>query len=471
MKYLSVVDSAFLRMESRRTPMHIGVLLIFKQLENAPRDQLNRLIELYRDTPVKLFPFNSKLKKGVYFKLRPAWEKDNKIDLDYHVRHLALPAPGGERELGILVERLHSNALDFSRPLWEFHLIEGLANNRFAVYMKTHHSVTDGVGGMQLLKNWLSADINPGNLPPWAIQPKRKAVHKNSAQEPLRSPGTSDDKEHSKGGRIAMLRGHWNATAQLSKALLQMADKNENPDGGIYSVLDTPQSFFNQAVTQQRRLATQLFSATRIRSVADKSNCTMNDVFLTLVGTAVRRYLLEINELPCNSLIASVPLALSRPRNQFGNSVAGFICPLKTELSDPVVRLQKISSITKRSIYQLRSLPRDALKQFSVATLLPIVASQISGLGAKMPCLFNLAISSVNAGKSKSYLEGAELEAIYPVSVLFDGNALNVSIVSYADTVAFSFTGCREAIPSLQRIAVYAGDALNYLEGRVQEIA
>ena len=147
MKYLSPLDAAFLRMESPRTPMHVGALMTFKLPDKAPRDFLQRLLKRMREHPFMPEPFGCKLARGRFSRVAPAWV-ETRLDMDYHLRHSALPYPGGERELGQLVARLHSHPLDLSKPLWEAHVIEGLENNRFAIYFKAHHCAIDGMGAM-----------------------------------------------------------------------------------------------------------------------------------------------------------------------------------------------------------------------------------------------------------------------------------------------------------------------------------
>ena len=150
-KLLNLLDLSFVLMETRQTPMHVAGLQTFMLPAGAPRDYPRKVYEYLRSFPVTAAPFNYRLRGVGSGRLRPTFEVAEKIDLDYHLRHSALPYPGGERELGILVSRLHSNPMDLDRPLWEIHLIEGLQGGRFALYCKLHHSLADGVSGVGLL--------------------------------------------------------------------------------------------------------------------------------------------------------------------------------------------------------------------------------------------------------------------------------------------------------------------------------
>lgn len=456
MSYLNAQDASFLHMESTRTPMHVGGLLVFKLPESADKDYLNRLFDRMLNSPVVSAPYNLRLRKGLLSNVAPAWTTAKKIDIDYHVRHSALPYPGGEKELGILVARLHSNHMDMERPLWEFHLIEGLENRRFAIYMKTHHAMIDGLGAMKMIKQWLSNDpLKASHVAPWSVSyGKRKARATLTSAKP-------------KPGPIKAVHQKVKASGELVSKLQEMMDVEKNPEGGIYSALHTPRTLFNQHISPQRRLATQLYDVSRFKKLQKETGATVNDICLAIIAGATRRYLQELEVLPDESLIVSIPVGLPRPDGTVGNAAVGFACPLATDVDEPEQRLKAISSITGRTKQQLKSLSQEALKQFSIMGIAPLMLGQLTGLGMQMPPIFNLVVSNVIATRHKLYLQDAELEAMYPISILFDGYALNITVVGYDDRLALGFTGCRNALPSLQRLAVYTGDALSELEKSV----
>ncbi|MGH8528913.1 MAG: WS/DGAT/MGAT family O-acyltransferase [Nevskiales bacterium] len=455
LKYLSPIDAAFLRMESKRTPMHVGAMMTFRLPEEAPPDFLRQLIARMREHPFMPPPFGARLASGRLARVAPAWQ-EVPVDMDYHLRHSALPYPGGERELGRLVERLHSHPLDLSRPLWECHIIEGLENRRFALYFKAHHCAIDGMGAMSMVQKWLSTDPKDDRgLGPWVLAskpPKSEIVgDKASLWTRLKKPARA---------AADQARGF----KELVKGLRTMT---RGEDSGTRAAMSTPRSRFNVAVSQQRRLGTQILDLKRLKAVADASGTSVNDVLLAVCGGAVRRYLLEYEALPEKALLASVPVALPRPDGSAGNAVAGFTVPLGTNLDDPNERLKLIHRVTKRSKQELMSMPLTALSQFALLGLSPLILGQMLGVLPKMPPFFNFVVSNVVLSKHPLYLMGAELEAMYPVSFLFDGYALNITLVGYTDRVAVGFLGCREAIPRLQRLAVYTRDALTELEKAV----
>lgn len=455
MKFLSPVDAAFVRLETPRTPMNFGALLTFKLPDNAPRSYLLELFAYMKSKPVITPPFCYKLSQSRRTKLVPAWDEVVNLDIDYHMRHSSLPYPGGERELGVLVARLHSNNMDLTRPPWECHLIEGLANNRFAIYIKAHHSAMDGVGALKVIKAWLSEDPRFANAPgPWALplpeQPASEEPHIRGFAQALKAT-----------------REHMRAAVELGKKLKSMNVKKDNPEGGLYSAMSTPRTLFNQPITQQRRLATQLFELSRLKALSAATGSTINDLCLAICGSAMRRYLLELNALPEVPMIASVPIGLARSDGKPGNAVAGFVVPLATEQADPLKRLKIINAVTTRTKQQMLSMSFTALQQFTLLGLSPLIFGQMTGLANKMQPMFNVIVSNVVGSKHKLYLRGAELESMFPISVLFDGYALNITIIGYSDRIAVGITGCRDAIPHVQRLAVYTGDALAEMERAV----
>ena len=450
MKYLSPIDAAFLRMESKRTPMHVGSMMTFKLPPGAPPDFVRNLMLQMRDRPFMPEPFGYRLAQGPLGKLAPAWEPAT-VDMEYHLRHSALPYPGGERELGVLVARMHSHPLDLSRPLWECHLIEGLEGGRFALYFKAHHCAIDGMGAVGMVRKWLSVDPTHMETPgPWVLgtKPPRPAQEPQGLLERLKKPANAAS-EQLKGAR------------DLVKALRAMM---QGDDSSTRAAMNTPRSRFNVAVSQQRRLGTQILELPRVKAVADAAKCTVNDVMLGIVAGALRHYLFDTSTLPEKSLLASVPVAIAQKAGSGANAAAGFVVPLGTQLNDPLARLDGIKRITARAKTDLQAMPREAQMQFALMGITPLLLGQMTGTLPKLPPFFNVVVSNVVLSKDPLYLMGGQLEAMYPVSFLFDGYALNVTLVGYNNQIAVGFLGCRDAIPSLQKLAVYTREALEELE-------
>ncbi len=458
MKRLKPMDAAWLYVDTVDTPMQVACMAIFSIPDDAPEGFLRSLVAQMRTVQTFASPFNFKLHSPKAKAFVPAWVEDYKIDLDYHLRHSALPAPGGERELGILVSRLHSHPLDFNRPLWEMHVIEGLEHNRFALYLKMHHSLVDGVGGMRMLQRMLSADPKSTSLsPPWAV---------GSGAGRLGSGKTSKSPKEQLQVFAEAARAQFEIAPTVAKALghvLRNSVRSSDPAEGM--PFSGPRSALNAKVSAQRRFATQHYSLERVRAVAKAADVSINDVFLGLCASALRRYLVEINALPDKPLTAGVPVSVRPADDQnAGNAISFIIANLNTHIGDPLQRLRAIRESTQIAKEHLQALPKAGIDSYTMIYMAPFILQLIAGLGGKLKPMFNVTISNVPGPDRTLYFNGARMEQIYPVSLLMHGQALNITSVSYAGQFNIGFTGCRDALPSVQRMAVHTGEALEELE-------
>lgn len=459
MKRLGTLDASWLAVESEDTPMHVGNLMIFTLPEDCPDTFLRDMVTRMKETGDIALPWGAKLAfSGLLGRLlAPAWKVDKEIDLDYHVRHSALPKPGGERELGILVSRLHSNPLDFARPLWECHVIEGLENNRFALYTKMHHSMIDGISGVRLLQRVLSKDPDKRDmLPPWSVRPMRRRGSK--ADSDASFPAAFSQALDALKLQADMAPSMWQAGNRLVHSV-------RHPEDNLTAPFTGPVSKINHRVTGQRRLATQHYQLDRLKDVARATGASLNDIVLYLCGTALRRFLLEHDDLPETALTAGIPVNI-RPANDegTGTQISFMIASLATDEPDALNRLQTIKTSTRRAKEHLQKLPKSALNQYTMLLMSPYILQLMSGLGGRMRPVFNVTISNVPGPEQNLYYEGARLEAMYPVSLIAHGGALNITCLSYAGAINFGFTGCRDTLPSMQNLAVYTGEALDELE-------
>lgn len=446
---LSVLDSTFLRIETADTPMHVGALMTFRIPDGAEPGFVSGVVTRFR-APVPLRrPFNQMLHKGKAGGLAPASVIVESIDMDYHVRHTALPAPGGERELGELISHLHSTRLDPTRPLWTCHVIEGLEGNRFAVYVKIHHSLTDGVNGIRLGTGQLATTPEGEWLAPWQ-------------QDPAKA-GPRPRRERASAKGLPVHKSLTEVVRGISS--LRRRDSGAEP---VRVPFEAPQSALNAAVTNARRVATQQLDLGRVRAVGKQARVSMNDVFLAVCGDAVRRYLLDIGQLPEKPLVAGVPVSLREAGDDGANAVGFLWATLGTDVDDPVARLRAVHRSMSAAKKHLQTMDSSVRPVFTLMTMALPVAVLLTGQGARMPRpSMNLTISNVPGPAEVRYLAGAAMEACYPVSLLFQGLGLNVTCISYAGNLNIGVVGGRDALPSLQKIAVYLGDALDRLEEAV----
>lgn len=450
-------DAGFLLAESRATPMHVGGLQVFELPEDAPpswlRSQYGAMLEhtdvspLFRQRPYRSWKTGYQL----------AWRDDDQFDLEYHVRHSALPEPGRVRELLALGSRLHGSLLDRQRPLWEFHLIEGLEGNRFAAYTKIHHSVVDGVSALRLLEASLSKEPDSETAPPWVYRRPR----------PERTADDSDDGHQPDGAGpldalMAIVRGGADV-AGITPALLASARRAMEEELAAYP-FKAPPTILNVHITGARRLAADTWSLSRVREVAKATGSTLNDLVLAMTSGALRRYLLELDALPADSLTSMVPVSLRRDDSAGGNAVGAVLTSLATDTADAGERLRRIResmAIAKESLAGRSALQVLAL---SAANMLPgPLISAIGGAEGFRPA-FNTTISNVPGPRVPLYSNGAKLQGIYPASIPFHGQAVNFTVTTYVDNLEFGITGCRRSVPHLQRMLVHLEDSLAELE-------
>jgi WS/DGAT/MGAT family acyltransferase len=458
---LNPLDAAWIVTESRATPNHVGGLLQFKLPDDAPEDFMRKMMAEFRSHRQFTAPWNQRLKQS--FSLNPirSWVVDDNIDLEYHVRHAALPWPGGERELGELVGRLQSTPLDLSRPPWECTIIEGLDGNRFAMFIKMHHSLIDGISGVKLLQRGMSSDRRKSlQFPPfWAAGTPTKAT-KRAPQEALLPTVT-----HAIAGAIQELRMQATTVPQLAVAFGKMVQSAVMPESGMAIPFDAPLSVLNGRVREKRRFATQQFSLQRMKALATAADCTLNDIVLAMCGGALRRFLEERNSLPAKSLTAGIPVSV-RPKDDDGNgnAITFIVSTLGTDVADVGDRLTAIRQSVAHAKEHVQSLPRQAMMQYTVLLMAPTLLTLLTGIGGKTRPMFNITISNVPGPATPLYFRGAEMVATYPASIVTHGQALNITCQSYAGYMNFGFTGCHSSMPSMQKLAVYTADALSELE-------
>ncbi len=451
----------FLMAESRRVPMHVGGLQLYKKPPDAGRTYVRDLFDQMREVDDVALLFKKHPYRSVKTGGQWVWVEDDDFDIDYHLRHSALPKPGRVRELLELVSRLHSTRMATERPLWEWHLIEGMRDGRIAMYAKMHHALVDGVSANRLLQSILTTDPDARDLPPpWAARPRAKIAR---AQE---------DAEQSMGNvSVSVAAKALEITADaagLPKALwttLSRSLRNETSALSLYA----PRTILNQPITGSRRFAAQSWPLDRLRGIARAGGVTLNDVVLAMCSGALRTYLQEQGALPDSTLIAMVPVGLKAKQSgsasaDGGNAVGAVMVKLGTDLADPADRLQAVHESMrdgKRTLAQMTPLQIQAMSAIGqVPAILPSML-KLGGIGRPA---YNLVISNVPGPRVPHYFNGAEMVGNYPLSIPIDGMALNITCTSYAGHMDFGLTGCRRTVPSLQRLLIHLEEELTALE-------
>ena len=460
MEMMSPTDAVFLLGESREHPMHVGSLQLFEPPAGASKEFVRELWEqiitqtdiqpTFRKHPAKLFG-------GV---ANVGWSVDDDIDLDYHLRRSALPSPGRVRDLLELVSRLHGTLLDRHRPLWEAHLIEGLADGRFAVYTKMHHALIDGVSALRLTMRTLAEHHDDTEIRvPWTT-PTRRPLPKDDTDT-----GTSllQTITGTVGSTVGSVIGLAPSTLKIANAALLKQQ--------LTLPFAAPKTMFNVKIGGARRFAAQSWPLDRIRRVKQAAGVTFNDVVLGMCSGALRAYLLEHNALPDAPLIAMVPVSLrtEAEANAGGNMVGSILCNLATDIEDPALRLETISASMKGNKEVFSSLPRMEAVALSGLMIAPLGLGAVPGFVGAAPPPFNVVISNVPGPRQPLYWGGARMAGNYPVSIVMDNLALNITLANNADNLDFGLIGCRRSVPHLQRLLGHLEDALADLERAVGE--
>lgn len=454
MQALSLTDSAFLWLETRNQPMHVAGLNIYRPPRGAGPEFVGRMLAGWAKHPTALAPFNLRptLRRGLWY-----WEEDAEFELDYHLRHVALPRPGRIRELLAMVSRLHGNLLDRNRPLWEAYVIEGLPGGRFATYVKVHHALVDGVTGARLMADGLSRTPQERKPPLWA-QEVSQPVRATHAEPP---------------GLVRQVVNAARAGGDILPGIRSgLWDMIRSPDADAKTALpfQAPPTPFNVAISGSRRFASQSYPIARLKRIGEVAGATVNDVALAICAGALRKYLEAQEALPKKPLIAMVPVSLRGETDAGGNQVSLLLANLATNVRDPLRRLRAIVQSTSEAKDRLKSMPRLQKLAHGIASISMMAPAMVTGTAKEHP-LFNVVISNVPGPAQALYLDGARLEEVYPVSIVTHYLALNITISGYGEDLGFGYVACRRSVPALQRMLDYTNESIEELERALQAAA
>jgi WS/DGAT/MGAT family acyltransferase len=404
------------------------------------------------------------------------WIDDPDFDVEFHVRELALPKPGSDRQLSEQVARLHARPLDRRRPLWELYLISGLPRGKVAIYNKIHHAAVDGVSGGDILSALL--DLTPEGRPkperpePYVGEqpPSWWSLLARSAQSALRQPA--------KAFNVAsdLVRSTPAIAGAVKGPLAQLLPGRSDDDDGLLLPgvrLRAPRTPFNANITPHRRWAFTDLPLLEVKSIRAATGLTVNDVVMALCAGALRRWLLDHDALPASALVAAVPISVRTESQQgaLGNQLSMMLAGLPTHLDSPADRLAAVHLAMGVAKEQHDAIPASLLADVSEFAL-PVLANQAWRLSARLRLFervspFNLIISNVPGPNVPLYLGGAHLLAYYPVSAITDGQGLNITVMSYCGTMYFGLVACRELMPDLDVLAGYLRTELDEMLGAI----
>ncbi|MFC6287630.1 wax ester/triacylglycerol synthase family O-acyltransferase [Nocardioides sp. GCM10027113] len=468
--------AGFLLAENRSMPMHVGGLQLFRKPEGAGPDYVREMYLAMRDVEEVAPLFLKHPHRSVKTAGQLVWREDEQFDIEHHVRHSALPQPGRVRELLELCSRLHSTRLAWERPLWEAHVIEGMADGRVAMYTKTHHALVDGVSAMRLLQSVLTTDPDQRGMPaPWAARPR--------PSEAPSDPGGSSDSgatatAPATGGAVSpadlpleAFRTAMGITAEaagLPAALVRTLTRSVRNETSALS-LYAPRTILNRTITGSRRFAAQDWPVERLRAIGKATGTTLNDVVLAMCSGALRSYLDELNALPDAPLVAMVPVGLKAKESQLpslegGNAVGAVMVQLGTNLADPAQRLATVHRSMLDGKEALSSMTPIQILAMSAIGQAPAILTPLFRMQGLVRPPYNTIISNVPGPRTTHYWNGAELLGTYPLSIPINGMALNITCTSYDGKMCFGLTGCRRTLPHLQRLLAFLDDEVAALE-------
>lgn len=473
-KQLSGLDASFLAIETPTAPGHIGSVMIIDPATSPVPLDLPRFIEVI-GARMRSVPRCTRRLFGAPLGLdMPYWIEDEGFDEEYHIRELALPAPGTRKQLTDQVARLHARPLDRTRPLWEIYLISGLEQGQAAVYTKLHHAMIDGVGSNDLLAAVLDTepqprtverppDDEPAEAPPLSVMAGRAT--RAWARHPVRAATIASRMMRATPSYIGV---HSQRIPVFSRA----ADERDivAPTG-----LRAPAVPFNAPISPHRRLSLVELPLQDIKHIKSTHDCTVNDVVLSLCAGALRRYLEGRATLPAGALVAAVPVSVRRQASEDGNHVSVMMVPLATDVAEAAARLDATAAAARAAKEKFEATPAPALLELAEFSF-PALGNQASRLAARLGLLervrpFNLFISNVPGPRIPLFIAGAELLEYYPVSTLPDGQGLNITVFSYRDSLFFGLLGCRELVPDLEDLADAMRTEFHDLQGSIRSVA
>jgi len=475
---LTGIDANFPYMETGATVGHVcGVALLDPSTSTGPLT-FEAVRSVVEQRLPQLPPLRRRLVQVPLGIDRPWWADDPDFDLDFHVRELALPAPGDELQLSEQVARIASRALDRGRPLWELYLVSGVEGGRMALMVKFHHAALDGVAGAELLTTLLDPTSTPPDPPP--AEPWDPPPVPNELQMWVRGvAGVSLQPLKLLDFQRRLLRTLPRSTAFVGRSaapaltnLGRLMTGGGSPDGQLLAgpAMVAPRTPFNRPITPHRRWAYGSASLSAVKEVKTAFGVTVNDVVMAACAGAVRRWLEVHRELPAQPLLAMVPLSIrtSEQRGQFGNRVSAMIASLPTHLADPVQRLSAAHEAMRAAKEQHQAIGAEVLQDVTQFAL-PALATRAARVAAQMRATdyvnppYNLVISNVPGPRTPLYLAGAKVLGYYPVSVVADGQGLNITVQSYLDHLDIGLASCRELVPDLWDLLGYLKDAIDEL--------
>ncbi len=485
MQQLSALDALFLHIETPETPMHVGSLMVLKRPPRLKGSLFPRYKKLIASR-MHLAPLFSRRLAFVPLDLaNPIWLEGVPVDLDQHVHYRTLPKPGTREQLEALVAELHEPLLDRDKPLWEFTLIEGLADGHAALYSKIHHAALDGQGGVALAQAVLDTEakgrkIVAGEKPVASLKPSTAKLLSNALMNSVAQYGKIIGAVPGALKTVGMAGAALLSSSQAKKAgapseqgsgMPALADikPGDSPEKAAKSLLKKipggialgPRTPLNVAIGAQRAFAGTRIPLAETKALAKHLEVKLNDIVMAQCAGALRRYFAKQPAALAKSMVAGIPVSLRTPGDASqSNQVTMMLVSLGTHLADPKKRfaaMLKSSQNAKMLTGTMKSVVPTDLPSLGIPWIMSIVTPlyKMAVESNRIPVIANVVISNVPGPQMALFVAGAEILEYYPVSIVSHGLALNVTIQSYNGSLDYGFIACRKTVPNVSSFAKY----------------
>ncbi len=461
MERMTGLDAGFLYMETPDLHMHTLKIAVIDPANVPGGYSFELLKQVLAGRLHHLPPFRRRVVEVPFGLHHPVWIEDPDFDIDYHVRRVAVPAPGGPQEFGELISDIASHQLDRRRPLWELWVVEGLERGHIGVVAKIHHAAADGVAAAAMLANVLAFD-------------------------------EEEEARHTDTWRPDPVPSDWDlftgALKSLALAIAHLPTLLYKTFRGVFRMMQTrraggdevppppfsaPAVSFNRSLTPHRRFVFCSLSLDDVKDVKNALGATVNDIVLSVSGAALRRYLQDRDELPARPLMTGVPVSTGDMASRsFGNKVSNMFTSIPTDVADPIERVRTVHQMMKGAKLVHNALGAEMLSDWTELTPPRPFAAFMRfysrrGLASRHRPPINLVISNVPGPKDPLEVAGARLVSIYSMGPILEGIGLNITVWSYNGSLNFGIVSCRELMPELWRLTDHIQDALEELKKAV----
>lgn len=450
MTKLTALDNMFLLMDNPEQKMHILAYVTFEKPRQCAENYVEKLVEEIRQNPWPLPHYNQRLHRSVRTLGRYHWVNAQEVDMNHHVRFVRLSGIGSAQEIRDYTTDLHSISLDYNRPLWEIHVLDGLENkDEFALVVKVHHCSIDGVSARNVMEEVFKTDPNDVSNADMAAKKMNQKRHSNR-RPPIAS-------------RAARLKAYWKGLGVI-RAQIKSGETMLIPPAGA-----VPVTRFNQIVAPTRSFSTTSLTLNAIAEIARVTRSTINDIVSAIVGTGLRRYLEEKGESVKKSLYATMPISLHTEDDlDQSNRISFCAYSLGTDMTSPGEQINVIRQATERAKKQIGGVPQSVLYSLMGVRILTLIYKRLRGIREVNPrTMTNVLISNVPLFKEARYYKGSKLLGIYPLSLVMDGIGINITVSSYLGNLVFGLASDKTKAPDIEKIGDHMQDAFDAMRAAI----